>query len=72
MKFHIYQAQRRQPKQTRPKQTQPKQPKKRHQRGFHHYHKVCGLTTETAQIQEHSYSNFNQFQKIHIQPISCI
>ena len=30
------------------------------------------LTTETTQIQEFSYSNFNQFQKIHIQPISYI
>ena len=35
-------------------------------------HKICALTTETAQILEYSYSNFNQFQKIHIQPISYI
>ena len=43
------------------KQTQPKQPKQRHQRGFQH--KVCALTTETRQILEYSYSNFNQIQK---------
>ena len=35
-------------------------------------HKVCALTTETTQILEYSYSHFNQFQKIHIQPISYI
>ena len=54
------------------KQAQPKQPKQQHQRGFHHWHKICALTTETTQILEYSYSNFNQFQKIHIQPISYI
>ena len=54
------------------KQTQPKQPKQRHQRGFYHQHKVCALTTETTQILDYSYSDFNQFQKIHIPTISYI
>ena len=35
-------------------------------------HKVCALTTEATQILEYSYSDFNQFQKIHIQTISYI
>ena len=35
-------------------------------------HKVCALTTEATQILEYSYSNFNQFQKIQIKPISYI
>ena len=32
----------------------------------------CTLTTEKMQILEYSYSDFNQFQKIHIQTISYI
>ena len=33
---------------------------------------VSPLTTETTQILKYSYSNFNQFQKFRIQPISYI
>ena len=54
------------------KQTQPKQPKQRHQNMGFTTNKVCALKTETAQFLEYSYSNFNQFEKIRIQPILYI
>ena len=50
-------------------QTKTIQTTKQHQRVFHHQHKACALTTEKTQILEYSYSHFNQFQKVHIQPI---
>ena len=36
------------------KQTEPERAKQRHQRGFHHYHKIYTGTTETTKILEYS------------------